>query len=228
MSPAIGQVVRSVRGNSRLPIQSLKGQRLVEIGLWGKHMLLFFTDCVMKIHFLLWGSFRVNSPRPKPAPRMQLNFKNIKIYFYSCSLRFLEQNVDAIYDWTADVMSPSWDEEAAIAKVAKQKKEMACDVLLDQSIFSGVGNIIKNESLFNQLIHPERLIADLSIRKIRSLVREAHEYSWKFYEWKKAFELKKHWRIMRKRECPRCGGRVTRKITGQRRRLSHFCPRCQH
>jgi endonuclease VIII len=95
---------------------------------------------------------------------------------------------------------------------------------MDQKIFSGVGNIIKNEVLFILLIHPERKIKNLSRVKVKNLVREAHEYSWKFYEWKKNYELKKHWQIMRKSICPRCGGPVTRKETGKRKRLSHFCP----
>jgi endonuclease-8 len=227
MSSAIGKKVLRVAGNSRIPIRSLKGQKLSEIGTWGKHLLLFFSDATVKIHFLLWGSYRINKPRPKRKARMILGFENLTIYFYSCSIQFLTEDVEKLYDWSADVMSPSWDNAKALRKILKRPHEMVCDVLMEQSIFSGVGNIIKNESLFNLRLHPERLISTLSRLEARSLVREAHDYTWKFYAWKQAFVLKKHWRIMRKKICPRCEGKVLHRITGRKRRLSHFCPHCQ-
>lgn len=226
MSPAIRQKVLHVHGNSRLPIQSLKGQTLQEIGTWGKHLLLFFSDCTVKIHFLLWGSYRVDDPKPQ-KPRLELDFKNLKIYCYSCSVQFLEKDADEIYDWSADVMSPAWDPNKALAKLQKMPKEMVCDVLMDQSIFSGVGNIIKNETLFLRHLHPEHKVGDLSPKQQKALIDEADDYTWKFYYWKKKFELKKHWLIMRKKTCPQCGGPVRHQATGHRHRLSHFCPHCQ-
>lgn len=226
MSPAIGQKVLRVSGNSRLPIASLKNQTLDEIGTWGKHLLLFFSNGTIKIHFLLWGSYRVNNPKNQD-PRLQLEFKNIKIFCYSCSIQFLQEDVEKIYDWSADVMSPSWDPEKALAKIQKKSKEMVCDLLLDQAIFAGVGNIIKNEVLFKLRLRPEHRTGDLTLRQKKALIAEAQDYTWKFFYWKRNFELKKHWQIMRKKICPRCGGPVTRQVTGHRHRLSHFCKHCQ-
>lgn len=226
MSRAIGQKVLRVSGNSKLPIATLKNQTLLEIGTWGKHLLFFFEKCTLKIHFLLWGSYRVDDPKDQ-APRLQLEFKDITIYCYSCSVQFLHEDVDEIYDWSADVMSPSWDEKKAFQKERKHPQEMVCDVLLDQSIFSGVGNIIKNEVLFLQRLSPMHKVGDLSPRKQMALVREAEDYTWKFYEWKRIHELRKHWLIMRKKTCPNCGGPVTHEVTGKRKRLSHFCKHCQ-
>jgi endonuclease-8 len=227
MSTAIGHRVLRVRGNSTQPIASLKGQKLLEIGAWGKHFLLFFEDATLKIHFLLWGTYRVDEKKGTQKPRLHLHFKNIDLYFYSCSIRFLEEDVDSIYDWSADTMSPSWDSAKALKKILEKPREMVCDVLMDQAIFSGVGNIIKNEVLFRLLLHPEHRVGKLNRKQLRKLVEEAHIYSWQFYEWKKAYQLKKHWLIMRKKTCPRCNGSVTRRETGKRQRLSHFCPRCQ-
>lgn len=36
----------------------------------------------------------------------------------------------------------------------KQKGRMLCDVLMDQKVLPGVGNIIKNEALFDSGLHP--------------------------------------------------------------------------
>lgn len=227
MEFAIGKKVLSVEGNSREPIKNLKNQKLIDVGHWGKHLLLLFQKDSLKIHFMLWGSYSVNQPKENRKIRLQLNFSSGKIFFYACSVKFLQDDIENIYDWSADLLSPSWSEEQAVQKIKMQPRAMLCDVLMDQSIFSGLGNIIKNEVLFLQKLHPERLVQSLNSKKIRALVQEAHSYSWKFYYWKKNYELKKHWLIMRKKVCPRCLGLVTRRETGLKRRLSHYCQHCQ-
>jgi endonuclease VIII len=62
-------------------------------------------------------------------------------------------------------MSPLWDEKA-VTKLAKAGQErMICDVLMDQEIFAGLGNIIKNEVLFNVHLHPEAIVEDLPAKR---------------------------------------------------------------
>jgi endonuclease VIII len=98
---------------------------------------------------------------------------------------------------------------------------------LDQEIFAGVGNIIKNEVLFRISVHPETQVGALPPRKLTELINEAREYSFDFYRWKKAFELKKHWLIYTKRTCPRCKIPVLKRHTGKNPRRSFFCENCQ-
>ena len=104
---------------------------------------------------------------------------------------------------------------------------MVCDLLMDQGIFTGVGNIIKNEVLFSIRVHPESLAKALPIAKKRELVKEARDYCFQFYEWKKIFELRKHWLIYRKQICPRCNIRIQVRPTGMGNRRSFFCTNCQ-
>jgi endonuclease-8 len=180
MESAIGKKVLKVAGNSKVDIASLQGQKLEEIGTWGKHLLLFFTNQVVKIHFMMFGSYVINKPKKDRPIRMSLKFSKITIFFYSCSVKFLEEDIENLYDWSGDIMSPSWDAENALKKIKSQPKEMVCDVLMDQSIFSGVGNIIKNEVLFKLRLQPKRLVGSLSPKKQKDLVKEAHRYTWQF------------------------------------------------
>ncbi len=64
------------------------------------------------------------------------------------------------------------------------------DALLDQQIFSGVGNIIKNEVLFRIRVHPECVIGNLPPRLLTKLIHQAKIYSFDFLRWKKKYELK--------------------------------------
>ena len=81
---------------------------------------------------------------------------------------------------------------------------LACDALLDQDIFAGVGNIIKNEVLFRIRLHPLSTVGAMPAPKLRALVEQARTYSFDFLEWKKQYVLKKHWLAHAKPTCPRC------------------------
>lgn len=132
-----------------------------------------------------------------------------------------------MYNWDVDVMSNEWNATKALASLNKMKDRMVCDVLLDQNIFAGVGNIIKNEVLYRIKVHPEALIGDLKSKQLKNLVEEARNYSVDFYEWKKIYQLRKHWLIYKKRKCTRCETPVVTKHTGAGKRYSFYCENCQ-
>ena len=100
--------------------------------------------------------------------------------------------------------------------------------LLDQDVFGGVGNIIKNEVLFRIRVHPESKIGALPPRKLTQLIDEARNYSFDFLKWKKAFELRKHWLAHTKKTCPRCHIPFIKvQHLGKRERRAFFCDNCQ-
>ena len=153
---------------------------------------------------MLFGSWRINEQKSWAVPRLSLGFNNGELNLYACSVRFIDVPLDLLYDWRADVMSDAWDAKLALSRLRTHPDTLVCDALLDQDIFAGVGNIIKNEVLFRIRVHPLSTIGALPAAKLRELVREARQYSFDFYEWKKQFVLKKHWLVHTKRTCPRC------------------------
>lgn len=221
-----GKKVISVSGNSRIDQVRLNTAIISEFRSWGKHFLISFGDFSLRIHFMMWGSYLINEKKTRPV-RLNLTFENGEINFYSCSVRIIEGDLDSFYDFTSDVMSDTWDARKAKKKVKQQPDELVCDVLLDQDIFSGVGNIIKNEVLYRIRLHPESKTGKVPDAKIREMVREARIYSFQFYEWKKKYELKKHWLAHTKKTCLRCNLLFVRRHTGRRDRRSFFCENCQ-
>lgn len=219
--------VLEVGGNGRLDLQRMCGRRVRELRSWGKHFLVLFPDFTLRVHFMLFGSYRIDERRDAP-PRLRLLFRNGELNFYACSVKYIEGDIDTVYDWSADVMSDAWNPRAARRKLKAIPAALVADALLDQVIFAGVGNIIKNEVLFRIRVHPETRVGDLPARKLTELIREARAYSFDFYGWKKAFVLKKHWQVHTRRTCPGCGKPLAyRPQLGARRRRSFFCPHCQ-
>jgi endonuclease-8 len=226
--PFEGQKVMRASGNAKIDMDRISGKTLEFCLSWGKHTLLCFDDFYLRIHFLMFGTYRINE-RKETEPRLQLKFKNDELNFYTCSVRLMEGTPLADYEWEADVMSDYWDAENALKKLQLlPRTALISDALLNQEIFSGVGNIIKNEILWRFRIHPESLVHALPEEKQREVVNDARDYSFLFYEWKKEYVLKKNWKIYKKGTCPRCDVKTVRGQIGKTPRLTTYCPNCQH
>lgn len=224
-----GQHIVQARGNTyAVDTESLVGQPILSLRTWGKQFFIELPELVLRIHFLLFGSFRVDEEREDRVPRLGLSMEDGgEMNFYACSVKELDGDLDALYDWSADVMSDQWDPKAARKKLRAAPEMLACDALLDQQIFSGVGNIIKNEVLFRIRVHPLSQVGELPAPKLRALVEEARNYSFEFLEWKKAFVLKQHWLAHSKTICPRCHIPFRKGKLGRSNRRSFYCERCQ-
>jgi endonuclease-8 len=236
LQPFARRRVKAVSGNSRIGIERFQGKRLVRVFAWGKHLVLQFDTFALRVHFLLWGTFAATVDgasvtgdyRRSGAPRLLLEFPNGTITMWSASLRVLD-TADARedYDFTADVLSATWDRRAALRKARTHGRDEIADVLLDQSIFAGVGNIIKNEVLFRTRTSPFARVGRLSPRQLRTIADDARTFSFRFLELRREFALRTHLEIYGRSTCPACGGKVSRKVHGERARRSFFCPVCQ-
>jgi endonuclease-8 len=218
--------VLEVTGNTKTDKERLLNRQVIDFKSWGKHFLICFKGFTVRIHFLLFGSYRIDEHR-ELAPRLSLRFTNGVLNFYSCSVKFLEGDIDKLYDWKADVMSKKWDPNLAAKKLKQNPDELVCDALLDQEIFAGVGNIIKNEILFRIKVQPQSIVSKLPSVKTKKLIEEARTYSFDFYEWKKLFVLRKHWKVHAKKTCPDCGRKLVLKYPGKRKRRAFYCSNCQ-
>ncbi len=221
-----GKEVLEVSGNSKIDLQRLQGKRIESIESWGKQYLLVFGDFTLRIHFLLFGSYRIDE-RKEQVPRLSLVFENGEMNFYSCSVKILEGRPEELFEEEADVMNVHWYPDKAKTKLQKVPNKEICDALLEQEIFAGVGNIIKNEVLYLTQVHPQSLTGRIPEEKLDELIAEASAYSFRFLEWKRNFELKKHWQAHRQKICRRCTLPFYNKRTGSKQRRSYFCVNCQ-
>ena len=226
-APLVGKVVRRAQGNTRtIDPTRMEGRKVLAIRTWGKHFLVCFSGFTLRVHFMLFGSYRIDARRDA-APRLSLQFAGHELNFYASSVKYIDGDLDAVYDWRGDVMSDAWDPALARRKLTAMPDALVCDALLDQSVFAGVGNIIKNEVLFRLRVHPLSRVGAIPARKRAELVKQAREYSFEFMAWKKAYVLRQHWLAHRKSTCPRCGVRFTIAHLGRTNRRAFYCTHCQ-
>ena len=221
-----GNKILGAEGNAKIDMQRLAGQKVVAFRSWGKHFLIELADVAVRIHFLMFGSWTIDE-RKEREPRLRLEFRRGEVNFYSCAVRLIEGPLESTYDWSGDVMSEQWDPKTARKKLRARPAAFICDALLDQDIFAGVGNIIKNEVLFRVRVHPLSTVGALPAAKLRTIVDQARQYSFEFLEWKRRFVLRQHWQVHNKGTCPHCGRKLTRAWLGKTDRRSFFCEHCQ-
>jgi endonuclease VIII len=226
LQPFIGKKVLSVKGNSKIEKSRLKNQKIIDIRSWGKHLLICFEGFTLRIHFLMFGTYLVNKRKSTPL-RLSLCFKKDELNFYTCSIQIIGEPLGEIYDFSADVLNDLWSSKKASFKLRSMPEMNVSDALLDQQIFSGVGNIIKNEVLFRIRVHPKSIVGKLPPKLKSALIREARNYSLDFLKWKRKFELKKHWLIYTKKICPRDYAPVYKEHIGETRRRTFYCEKCQ-
>lgn len=221
-----GKRIIEVSGNASVDLERLQDKTILSFKTWGKHFLICFDDFTIRIHLMMFGTYRINEKK-ETAPRLHLGFSNGEINFYTCSIKVLEGAVDQYYDWSEDVLNENWNPKKAKISLDKIPNEKICDAILDQNIFSGVGNIIKNEVLYRCFVHPESLVGKIPPEKIDELIAECSIYSFEFLYWKKKFELKEHWEAYAQSVCLRCNLPFYKEQTGKKKRRSFFCTNCQ-
>jgi len=230
IKPFEGKKVIEAIGTAKIGMQRMNGQKIISIQSWGKHTLICFKGFFIRIHLLMFGTYRINE-RTEAKPRLRLSFAKGELNFYTCNVILVEGSPEDVYDMESDIMSATWNAKKAENKIKNLVKggteANICDVLLDQQIFSGVGNIIKNESLFLARIHPKSLVNDLPLKKMRALIKETETYTWNFYKWKKENVLSKHFQVYERKTCPRCNILLIKGNMGKGKRLTLYCNNCQ-
>ena len=223
-----GKKIIRTFGNAKIGMVQLAGKKVIDIKCWGKQLLIYTEDAIIRIHLLMFGSYSIDeNKKPARSLRLALMFSKQAVYFYNCSVRLLPAETGELYDWQADVLSNEWNSLKARKKLKTIPNTMICDALLDQQIFSGVGNIIKNEVLYRVKLHPENFIKNIPGLKLSMVIKEARNYSFDFLKWKKEFTLKKHWLAHTKKTCLRCNLPIIKKYCGKTKRRTFFCSGCQ-
>ena len=151
-------------------------------------------------------------------------FDNGELNFYACSVRLIDEPLDDVYDWRADVMNDAWDPKLARRKLKALPDVMVCDALLDQTVFAGVGNIIKNEVLFRIGVHPPPGWA--TCRQAYRLDGEGSRLQLRFPGVEAPLRAEEALAGAHEKVCL-CGGPISKLYLGTTRRRTFFCPNDQ-
>lgn len=170
-----GKKVTESGGYNNPFAQEISGKKLVSVQTYGKYLLLDFKDFLITVHFGLFGSFLINETK-KVNASFSLFFGDDFINFYVVRMKKFEKGHE--FDQELNVFSDRYQlEKTHQLLLQKYAEKKIGDVLLNQDVFPGLGNIIRNEVLFLSKIHPESIVDKIPSKKIKELLQVIKEFS---------------------------------------------------
>ena len=179
--PFKGKIVKKAGGYGPMPTKWIEGKKLLDISTWGKHLLFVFSNGTVRVHLMLFGDVLINE-RKKVNCSFFLEFPKGEINGYIVKAQKLEGKPEDHYDWRTDILSEHFDTALVKSLLKKKADKTIDDVLMDQTIFTGVGNKIRNEVLYRAGIHPQSITGKIPAKKITKLVKEVVVYARIFYK----------------------------------------------
>lgn len=150
----------------------------------GKHLLVRFSgDLILRTHMRMSGSwhlYRPGEPWQRPAHQMRVRLETdawVAVAFNVPVAEFLRSRdrlrSRALAALGPDLLSPSFERTEALHRLAAAGTRPIAEVLLDQRVVAGIGNVFKNEILFLCGIHPDKPATDLTDIERASIVDTA-------------------------------------------------------
>lgn len=154
-------IVTSPQGRFDAQARTLDGQPYLESDAYGKHLFIEFDvsqpERIIYIHLGLIGSLHFEDPEEtKGQIRLHMATDTIAANLRGpqwCRLITAEEKAVAVDKLGADPLRADADPKPIKEKVNKSNRSIA-SLLMDQSLFPGVGNIYRAETLFRLGIDP--------------------------------------------------------------------------
>jgi formamidopyrimidine-DNA glycosylase len=221
--------------------RDIVGRVVREVGRRGKWLRLELDDGLVFSHLGMTGDWALRGAEDAALPfervRMDLERRGkITSARYTDPRRFgrFIATAEDIGAWRELGPDPWLDgiDEARLLAVLNKRKRAVKEVLLDQSLLAGVGNILAIEALWNAKIDPRTPARRMNASDVHAMATGLHaiiartiRYDENMAQGKR--HAKAPFRIYgrAKEPCPRCGTILRQVVLGGRG--TTFCPHCQ-
>lgn len=222
-----GKTVSEASGYGEMDKSKIINIPLLDIETYGKNLLFVFKDFFVGVHLGLFGSMLVNK-RKKVNASFALHFGESEINFYVAKTKFYEGKPSDIFNFKTDILKKEFDPEFILEELqTKFTYQMIGDVLMDQNIFAGVGNIIRIEALYHAKIHPESIIKEIPEKKLIFLLKMVVDYAEEFLNLMKTNTVKESAMVYGKKICPKDKSVLLVEEMGKIKRKTYICLKCQ-
>jgi endonuclease-8 len=251
---------RVTRFESALPLlarvdvdRPLAGRTIEGVVSRGKHLLITFSgDLVLHTHMRMNGSWHLYRPgerwrRPRRDMRIVVETEAVVAVGFNIPVaEFLTARQLArhpqIQALGPDLLDPAFDAEAARTGIRAHGNEAIADVLLNQRVLAGIGNVFKSEVLFVAGVYPFAAVDGLDDDTLASIIDVARAQLRANAEPSSSrltagpaqrttgslHPDRALWVYGRGGlPCRRCGATIVSRKTGIDARLTYWCPACQ-
>jgi endonuclease-8 len=212
--------------------RKLEGATVTAVETNGKHLLIRFdSGLVLHSHMRMTGAWHLYRPgeawrRPARLAKVVLNNEDTVAVLFSAPVVELVREREAVRDLAhlgPDILAPELDLDEVLRRARTTDRRALGELLLDQRVCAGIGNIYRCESLWRLRLDPWRPPAELSDEALAKVYREARRMMQDGLRGR--FRPAVHGKTGR--SCPRCEGRIACRHQGDPPRFVYFCPTCQ-
>ncbi len=255
----VGRRLLGVWTRDRGLIEPFAGRRVTEVSALGKHMLVGIdrrdgkpgADWVLHIHLGMRGRWhrldRDAPPRLSPArASLALETQDALFVCYRAAVAEVLRRADVavhprLMRLGPDLLSDEPSYATIVERARRREARCVAELLLDQTVACGIGNVYKSEVLFVEGIHPETSAASLDDDAIVGLYRSARRLlranlgGWRRTTIRSVSPGRtpgprdpRLWVYGRSGEqCRRCATPIASMLLGDDARSSYWCPGCQ-
>jgi endonuclease-8 len=168
------------------PGLQLRGRRIADVRAWGKHLFIDFQDgLTLRSHLGMYGSWRryaLGQPWDRPARRASLVLSTDAlslVCFDAAEVEAVTAGGLGERDWQGRLgpdllgVDPGLSTLPTRARTLLDPSTWLVDVLLEQRIAAGIGNVYKSELLFLHRLAPDLSLAHVSDEDLVALYASA-------------------------------------------------------
>ena len=225
-----GQLVRAARPAT---LGRLSGQRVVAVEPVGKHLFIRFSGgLALHTHMRMEGSWHVYAPgerwrRPERMARAVLETDDtVAVCFLAPTVELVADERVAVGHLGPDILDPQFDVDDTVQRARRGESITVGEMLLDQRVCAGLGNIHKCNALWERGIDPWAPLDSLDDDALRRLLLTARDRIRRSAV-QRGFAPRPGVHGRGGRPCPRCGTLVSVRSQGSLGRPTYWCRRCQ-
>ena len=220
-------------------LSRLNGATVTAVEPAGKHLVIRFDNGYsLHSHMRMRGIWHVYKPgerwhRPEWRLKALLATHDSMAACFDAPIVELIRNVnERVGHLGPDILTDDWSVTEVI-KRARQLNDLAVgELLLDQRVTAGIGNVYRCEALWQERTDPWKKTRDLSdeqLAKLFEVARKAMRANLTTNTWRRSFPGYGRGAVHGRagRPCPRCGTLIQSKGMGENPRTVYWCSRCQ-
>ncbi len=250
LAPLVGRTLERVTTQGL--VRDLAGRTITSVVAHGKHLVIELADGTqLRMHLGMNGRVRsylrgegetvLGRMSPGRASLALIVADAVHIWIgaptVEISHRRSPRRGEAISSLGPDILADDFDSRQAASRAALHPLRTIAEVLLDQRIAAGIGNVYKCEALFVCGIDPRTRVAQLAVTRLDALYTTAREQmianlgpaprttrdslvpqrgNQRYFVYSRGGQ-----------PCPRCGASIESYQSGDPVRWTWACPRCQ-
>ena len=226
--------------------QPMVGRTVQRVSAVGKHLLMHLSgELILRSHMRMNGSWHIYRPGEKwriPAYRMKITLETGAFVAVAFDVPIAEFETPSTLERSSpvgelgpDLSAKPFDEVEAHRRGRLNSEQNVADLILNQRVAAGAGNVFKSEVAFLCGIHPFRLVSSLSDDQLTAIIATSrrlllgNQGSLNHRKTTASFNPREGlWVYGRSgKPCRKCGGRIRMERRGLHARSTYFCANCQ-